>query len=70
MEAIFAWVINNKEWLFSGVGIVLFASLGRAICKRTHASSEQSIRSGDSSNNIQAGRDVNVGMTKKGSDVE
>lgn len=70
LEAIFAWVINNKEWLFSGVGIVLFAWLGRVLFRSTLASSEQIIRSGDGSNNVQAGRDANVRMTKKGSDVE
>ena len=70
MEALSAWVIDNKEWLFSGGGIVLLAWLGRIFFKRMQASSAQTIRSGDSSNNVQAGRDVNIGTKKKGNDAE
>lgn len=69
MEDFVAWVINNKEWLFSGAGLVVVAWIGRLIFKKRHASSTQTIRSGDSSTNVQAGRDVSIG-TKKRNDVE
>jgi hypothetical protein len=70
LEDFVAWVIDNKEWLFSGVGLVVVAWVGRLIFKKTYASSTQIIRSGDSSTNVQAGRDVNVATKKKGNDVE
>ena len=63
-------VIDNKEWLFSGAGLVFFAWMGRLIFKKTRASSSQTIRAGDSSTNVQAGRDINVGMKKTRDDVE
>ncbi|WP_353254247.1 hypothetical protein [Salinisphaera sp. PC39] len=70
MENVFAWVIDNKEWLFSGVGLAVVAWVGRLIFKKTSASSTQTIRSGDGSTNVQAGRDVNIGTKKKGNDAE
>jgi len=65
-----AWVIDNKQWLFSGVGVVVVTLMGRLIFKKRYASSTQTIRSGDSSTNVQAGRDVNIGTEQKRSDVE
>lgn len=70
MEEFVAWVIDNKQWLFSGVGLVVVAWVGRLIFKKRYASSTQIIRSGDSSTNVQVGRDVNIGTKKKGNDVE
>lgn len=70
MERILAWVIDNKEWLFSGVGLVVVAWVVRLIFKKTYASSTQTIRSGDSSTSIQAGRDIYIGIKKKKNDVE
>lgn len=70
MEESVAWVIDNKEWLFSGVGLVVVVCLVRLIFKKKYASSTQTIRSGDSSTNVQAGRDVTIGTKKKGNDVE
>ena len=70
MEDFVALIIDNKEWLFSGVGLVVIAWAVRLIFKKTNASSTQTIRSGDSSTNVQAGRDVNIATRKKGNDVE
>ena len=64
-----AWVLVNKQWLFSGAGLMVIAWIGRLIFKKRHASSTQTIRSGDSSTNVQAGRDVSIG-SKKRNDVE
>jgi len=69
LEEFVGWVIDNKQWLFSGVGLVVIAWVVRLIFRKRYASSTQTIRSGDSSTNVQAGRDVSVG-TKKRSDVE
>lgn len=69
LEAMCAWVVDNKEWLFSGVGVVLVSWVGRILFKRMQTSSTQIIRSGDRSNNVQAGRDVSMGTKKNGNDV-
>jgi hypothetical protein len=69
VEDFFGWVISNKEWLFSGLGLVIVAWVGRLIFKKIHASSTQNIRSGDNSTNVQANRDINIGTKKKGKDV-
>ena len=70
MEAMSVWLINNKEWFFSGGGIVLVSWIGRIIFRRMRDSSTQTIRSGDNSKNVQAGRDVYIGTKKKSADVE
>jgi hypothetical protein len=54
------WVVDNKEWLFSGVGIVVVLWIGRAIFKVRQAKSSQKIRSGNNSINMQAGRDIKI----------
>ena len=69
MEKFVAWVIDNKQWLFSGIGVTVVALILSFILKKRSASSNQNIRSGDSSINTQAGRDVNVEMKKKGNYV-
>jgi len=60
-----AWVVDNKQWLFSGAGLVVIGWLVRRIFKKSYSSSIQTIRSGDSSTNVQAGRDVSIGTKKK-----
>ncbi len=54
------WVIDNKEWLFSGVGIFvitvvisIFTSKKRAI--------KQTQKSGSNSTNYQSTGDINIG---------
>ena len=69
MEKIAAWVIDNKQWLFSGIGVTVVALILKFILNKRSASSNQNIRSGNSSTNTQAGRDVNFEMKKKGNYV-
>jgi len=64
-----AWILDNKEWLFSGVGIVIIAWVFRLFYKQRQTSS-QTIKSGDNSTNIQAGRDINMTSKDKGSDAK
>jgi hypothetical protein len=54
MNAALAWLYENKEWVFGGIG----AAIITAIIHRRSQSQRQ--RSGDKSTNIQAGRDVNM----------
>ena len=70
MDAFSIWLNDNKEWLFSGVGLMVIAGIVRLLLKRRQISSSQTIRSGDSSTNVQAGRDAYIGTKKKGLDVE
>jgi hypothetical protein len=60
MEKFAEWVINNKEWLFSGVGVVIGGFIMRLIFKKTNASTTQTINSGNNSNNIQVGRNARM----------
>lgn len=70
MEVFVAWIIKNKEWLFSGVGLVVIAWVARLIFKKDYASSTQTIHAGNNSTNVQAGRDVSMGTSKNRNDVE
>lgn len=63
-------IIDNKEWMFSGVGVVVVVWMVRFLFKKTYSSSTQTIRSGANSTNIQAGRDVSLVTKKKENDVE
>jgi len=70
LEEFVSWIIDNKDWLFSGAGVVVVLWALRLIFKKTFKSSSQIIRSGNNSTNIQAGRDVKIRTTRKKSDVE
>lgn len=58
------WLINNKEWLFSGVGISIclgiFTFFKRNKQDKSNAKIEQSQSGGSHSTNVQAGKDVNL----------
>jgi len=70
LEKSIAWVVHNKEWLFSGAGLAVIVWIGRLIFKKMAPTSTQTIRSGASSTNVQAGRDVSFVTKKKENDVE
>ncbi|MBM7835700.1 hypothetical protein [Clostridium sardiniense] len=55
------WIIENKEWLFSGIGVtILVAIIGIFIKKRVDGKIVQTINSGNNSTNIQGGENVNI----------
>lgn len=59
------WIIENKDWLFSGVAIAIpIAIIGWFISTRGN---KQIQKSGKSSTNIQVGGNLNIGGKK---DVE
>lgn len=70
LEELIKLLDENKEWLFSGAGFVVVGWIGRLLYKRHQAKSSQTIRSGDGSWNVQAGRDINIGKSPKGKHVE
>ena len=70
MDKLIQWVVNNKEWIFSGAGLMLVTWIGRVIYKGRQADSSQTIRSGNNSINIQAGRDMQIKNEPKRNNVE
>ena len=70
MSVIINWLVDSKEWLFSGAGIVIISLVVRFFIKRNNSSTTQTIKSGTQSTNIQAGRDINMGSISKGNDAE
>jgi hypothetical protein len=62
------WINDNREWLFSGIGVTIIAIIGSVLAwlrRRRHSTRgavQQTARSGNASQNIQAGRDVNIAL--------
>ena len=55
------WIIDNKEWLFSGIGVfVLSGFVTLLIKKRNNRTLKMKLRSGNNSKNIQVGGDYNA----------
>lgn len=55
------WLLNNKEWIFSGAGIFAL-SVVIALFVKKRSTVQQSQKSGDSSTNYQSAGDINIGM--------
>ena len=82
MDELAQYISSNKEWIFSGVGVAVLTGIGGGVLalllwllrtiiyKPEQASVSQKIRSGSDSENIQAGRDVQVNDGLKKSDLE
>jgi len=60
------WILENKEWIFSGLGVAVLSSI-ILLFKKKRDSINQTQKSGDNSLNYQAGRDLNIDVTNKGS---
>ena len=57
------WIIENKEWIFSGIGVFVFGIIGTFIFRRMKASKiTQTQSSGTNSNNYQSAGDINVNI--------
>ena len=54
------WIIENKEWIFSGAGIFII-SLIIGLFIRKQRISKQVQKSGSGSTNYQAGGDIKIG---------
>lgn len=65
MEAIINWLSNNKEWFFSGAGVLILGFILKMIFKDKDRTANQIQKSGKKSINIQSGRDVNVNSRNK-----
>lgn len=53
------WLIENKEWLFSGIGVSVILFIISLLNKKTGLKQEQ--KSGANSTNYQSGRDIKIG---------
>ena len=54
------WLIDNKEWIFSGVGVVILSFIIRFFIKQQN-DVKQSQKSGKNSTNYQAGGNMSIG---------
>lgn len=54
------WVIENKEWVFSGIGVFALSLVVTFILNRKKSTS-QIQKSGKNSKNYQAAGDINIG---------
>lgn len=62
------WISHNKEWFFSGIGVTFIGMVGffvKRFLDKAKNKPSQSITSGNDSNNIQGGKDVNVTIGDK-----
>lgn len=60
------WIVNNKEWIFSGVGVFIVSVIGAFVFRRVRASTiNQTQTSGTRSTNYQSAGDLNVNVTEK-----
>jgi hypothetical protein len=58
------WIIQNKEWLFSGIAVAIpIAIIGWLLKSRSSKKLIQ--KSGDDSNNIQIGGSININSKHK-----
>jgi len=58
------WIFENKEWLFSGIGIFVLSVFGWLI-RTINGQSSQNQKSGNNSNNIQVGKTLNINRTNQ-----
>jgi len=54
------WIFNNKEWVFSGIGVFFMTVIFTVIYTKNKSNSQKQ-KSGSSSINIQAGGHINIG---------
>ncbi|MCG7947618.1 MAG: hypothetical protein N0C84_14865 [Candidatus Thiodiazotropha taylori] len=64
LDAIIQYVTDNKEWIFSGVGVAIIVAVA-GLFFRKKSDINQTIKSGSSSTNIQAGQDVHINNDQK-----
>ncbi len=67
------WLIANKEWVFSGVGVVIVVSIvGFIFRHKKNASVEQHQVSGKNSINVQGAGNINLSLnpTSEKKDVD
>lgn len=56
------WLMQNKDWVFSGIGVAILSLIGGLLFKNRAG---QKIKAGNNSTNIQGGKDVKVNIGGK-----
>lgn len=64
MKDIISLIVENRAWIFEGIGVVILVGLVGWLFKRRSAASQSQI-AGDNSVNIQVGRNLRVDNKKK-----
>ena len=64
LKNLISYVVDNKDWIFSGIGVLAISWL-LAMFKKSRPSSRQTIKSGAKSNNVQALGDINISSKRK-----
>lgn len=60
------WIIENADWMFSGIGVTILGALGGLfVKKKLDNKNSQTINSGNNSTNIQGGENVSVNIGGK-----
>ena len=55
------WIMDNKEWVFSGVGVFILSTIITLMFRKSTVNQNQKV--GNNSTGIQVGRDLKVGDT-------
>lgn len=58
------YVVDNKDWIFSGIGVLVISFLWTAL-KKSRSSAKQTINSGANSKNFQSLGDINISPKRK-----
>lgn len=65
------WIIDNREWVFSGIGVLVLSTVGGFILKNKEKKNvSQSINSGNNSTNIQGGDNTTITIGAEPSEKE
>lgn len=61
MDWIIGNIVDNREWIFSGIGVLILSVAARLIFKNKEKKNiNQNIKSGDNSTNVQGGDNTTV----------
>ncbi len=62
MINILNYIAENKTWIFSGIGVAIISAILGLLFRKNKSSNNKSLRSGDSSTNIQTGDGSSVSI--------
>lgn len=65
MDNLIEMIKNNKEWIFSGIGVAIFSTIIGFFLNKSSSSVKNKIGN-KSYGNIQTGRDCNIGDENNG----
>ncbi|HZH60697.1 MAG TPA: hypothetical protein VEY70_14210 [Metabacillus sp.] len=53
------WIMENKEWVFSGIGVFILSTIVTLMVRKSSNNQKQKV--GNNSTGIQVGRDLKIG---------